>query len=220
MKKLILLMMIVLMAGMVTANRYEIFTLPVCYGETQIMVNAEKDLPYTIQSDNHWIGLTIWNKTDDNLWSFPSIYCDGTINMTIYLETTNKTANTYDFRIQYYVEPYIIVTNKSGNVTITYEEIENDSNKRVVNINDFEIGPEPYKWRLPTRDDLTLIGIIIGAIIIGGFIVVLFVVWKLTREKTEKTDIFGYKENSHEPKADDDLTDEQLDEFLKNLGGK
>lgn len=213
MKRIMFLIMFFMMASFASAVTYNVFTIPRCYGPADLLVNSDNDAPFNI------VG---WYKWDNNHWKYDG--CDGG-NHTIFLEVDNKTKDVFNFRIQYYVEPYLEGDN--DNLTLTANEIENEANKRVENVNGFKIGPvpKPFKWDIPSGSELMIYIVVFGSIILIVIIAVVIGFKKLTKPTKEKKDVFGYSEKPSERPVENTSTenepsDEDVEEFLKQLRGK
>lgn len=199
MKTTLYLLMFVVMAGFCFGAQYHVWTIPICYGDATILINSEKGESYKIVD---------WVKYSNHTWKYG---CNGN-NHSIILESYNNTKDVFDIRVQYYVEPFLSEDNDTS--TMSANEIENEANKRVENIMNFAIGPrpQPFKFDFPEGTELMIYIIIFAAIII---VIIISIVMLYKRFMSERPD-----DSSDKGGNIDEPTEEEVEEFLKQMRGK
>lgn len=165
-----------------------VFTIPLCYDNALILVKTEKQV---VDGDYIIEGCTRYEGTK---WTCPCIGNNLTVNII-----SNKT-NTYDLRLQYYVQPFL--TGEDNNSVI-----ENDINKRIENINNvvIKLPSKPFnisEYKIPI---LIAVGVLLFIIV---DIIVIFR-WLFREEREEK--------NTPLPPIEDEKSDEEVLNYIKNL---
>jgi len=182
-----------------------------CYGNVVIDVRGETPIN---RSEYSFKGCSELKK---NYWS---CNCINGNNLPIILLTKNTTKNIYDIVLEYYISP------ESDRGTIVRDGvIIHDDSKRTDNFNDIYVGLKPIeivkeKFKMPELPggwSFIIMVIVIVAIIIFiigiGYLFVKF----LFTEKDYDKDIAPKKVMQTQKKNDEDISDEELDNLLKDL---
>lgn len=148
---------------------YNITTINVCFDDILVEIRSENDsVDYQI----------VDCVKEESLWK-----CSCKNPTTLYLKVEENASNVYDVFIQYWVAPLLEVVKDNMTIAPTFEEIENDNNKRTKSFNNIRFGPavpppkpkEPFK--APDTENIGFVFIILFIVFLffGGLI---FVAWR------------------------------------------
>lgn len=206
-KYVILLLFVLLCSSMVLAQTYtggqpiDLYNIERCEGPVNVKVNPE--LKYNPNN----IDVMGCNQTSNKTWK---CNCNNVLKLKV--DTKNKTRNTYEFVIQYFIE-YSEVENNSNqndsNRTPSMSEIQLENNKRIKRVDNIIV--EPYKKSIFSMNlDENIKKILIFVVIIFIFVLILvFFIVKFAFKNTKKgdTDVLNYSVKKENNENSDNVND-------------
>lgn len=199
----ILLFFILVCNNVLAEESINIFNTSKCFDTMYVKVKSDyNNTNYNIEG---------FKKQDTNLWYRVCSSQKQNVVVNVFNNETIK----MNFIIEYYIAPALEVKRNSSIKGLTAEEMENENNKRTININNIifnkEIKKEIFKW--PELENKYMIFIIIGiillSIIIGIIIIIKWLFKDNEKEYINEAKLQSIK-NSEEP------TREEIEEFIRN----